>query len=74
MSQRGCPAQNIIRMWPVVRFYPVEERHGLIWVWMGDAKSRSRRDIYVEHFGDPLWGANHCQKRGRRGVNRLEQE
>jgi vanillate O-demethylase monooxygenase subunit len=42
-----------------VRSYPVEERYGLVWVWMGDAANADPADIFqVDHFGDPTWGVN----------------
>lgn len=37
-----------------VRSYPVEERYGLVWVWMGEAAKADPAEIFhVEHFGDP---------------------
>lgn len=40
-----------------VRSYPVVSRYGLLWVWMGDAKSADPSRIFpVEHWGDPNWG------------------
>ena len=42
-----------------VRAYPVEERYGLLWIWMGDAALANPDDIFpVEHWGDPAWGVN----------------
>ncbi len=42
-----------------VRSYPVSERYGLIWVWMGDPGRANHADIFqVDHFGDPDWGYN----------------
>ncbi len=42
-----------------VRSYPVEERYGLVWVWMGEAAKADPAEIFrVEHFGDPSWGVN----------------
>ncbi len=42
-----------------VRSYPVEERYGLVWVWMGDVDKVDPAEIFhVEHFGDPAWGMN----------------
>lgn len=42
-----------------VRSYPVEERYGLAWIWMGDATLANPAEIMaVEHWGDPGWGVN----------------
>ena len=42
-----------------VRAYPVEERYGLIWVWMGDpALADPARIFAVPNWGDPAWGVN----------------
>lgn len=42
-----------------VRSYPVEERYGLIWVWMGAPEQADPNTIFhVEHWGDPRWGLN----------------
>ncbi len=42
-----------------VRSYPVHERYGLIWIWMGDASRADTDDIFViEHYEDPAWGIN----------------
>lgn len=42
-----------------VRSYPVEERYGLVWVWMGERDKADPEQIFeVEHYGDPAWGIN----------------
>ncbi|HEX4765166.1 MAG TPA: aromatic ring-hydroxylating dioxygenase subunit alpha [Lichenihabitans sp.] len=42
-----------------VRSYPVQERYGLLWIWMGEAKLADPVGIFqVEHWGDPAWGIN----------------
>ena len=42
-----------------VHSYPVEERYGLIWIWMGEAaKADPAKIMQVEHWGDPAWGLN----------------
>lgn len=42
-----------------VRSYPVAERYGLVWVWMGEARLADADAILaVEHWGDPAWGIN----------------
>ena len=42
-----------------VRSYPLVERYGLLWIWMGDAARADPAEIFqVEHWGDPAWGVN----------------
>ncbi|MBS0564729.1 MAG: aromatic ring-hydroxylating dioxygenase subunit alpha [Proteobacteria bacterium] len=42
-----------------VHSYPVEERYGLLWIWMGDRDKADPAQIFtVEHWGDPAWGIN----------------
>lgn len=42
-----------------VRSYPLAERYGLLWIWMGEAEKADPADIFqVEHWGDPAWGVN----------------
>ncbi len=42
-----------------VRSYPVHERYGLLWIWMGDADKADPKEIFeVEYFDDPAWGIN----------------
>ena len=42
-----------------VRSYPVFDKWGLLWIWMGDAESANTDDIFeVEHFDEPGWGIN----------------
>lgn len=39
-----------------VRSYPVVERHGVIWIWMGAAELADPADIFdVRHSGSPNW-------------------
>lgn len=39
-----------------VRSYPVADRHGLVWVWMGDAALARTDDILqIPHADDPAW-------------------
>jgi phenylpropionate dioxygenase-like ring-hydroxylating dioxygenase large terminal subunit len=43
----------------VVRSYPIAERYGLVWIWMGDPeKADASAIMQVEHWGDPNWGLN----------------
>lgn len=42
-----------------VRAYPIHERYGLLWVWMGEAEKADPAEIVaVDHWGDPAWGIN----------------
>ena len=42
-----------------VQSYPIEERYGLLWVWMGDADKVDAALIFdVDHWDDPAWGIN----------------
>jgi len=42
-----------------VRSYPVAERYGFIWVWMGDANLADPAKItHIDFWGEPGWGAN----------------
>ncbi|MEO7243228.1 MAG: aromatic ring-hydroxylating dioxygenase subunit alpha [Variovorax sp.] len=39
-----------------VRSYPVRDRYGLLWVWMGAPELADRHDIaLIEHYGDARW-------------------
>lgn len=39
-----------------VKSYPVQDRYGLVWLWMGQAHEADNHSIYeIEHFGDPTW-------------------
>lgn len=42
-----------------VHSYPIEERYGLVWVWMGNPALADASEIFeIEEFGDPNWGLN----------------
>lgn len=42
-----------------VRSYPITERYGLLWVWMGaPEKADPALIMEVDHWGDPAWGIN----------------
>ncbi len=43
----------------VVRAYPLEERYGLLWIWMGEPDLADPAHVFtVAHWGDPAWGVN----------------
>jgi phenylpropionate dioxygenase-like ring-hydroxylating dioxygenase large terminal subunit len=42
-----------------VRSYPLQQRYGLLWIWMGDAGRADPHTLFeVAHWGDPAWGVN----------------
>ncbi|MFL9871583.1 aromatic ring-hydroxylating dioxygenase subunit alpha [Paraburkholderia megapolitana] len=43
-----------------VRSYPLAERYGLVWIWMGDAQAADPDEIVqIDEWDDPAWGINH---------------
>lgn len=43
-----------------VQAFPVKERHGIIWVWMGDAKLADEDKIFdIPEMSDSKWHAHH---------------
>ncbi len=51
------PCQAAVPQGADLRSYPLEERYGLIWIWMGDpAKADPRTIIEIPNWGDPAWG------------------
>jgi phenylpropionate dioxygenase-like ring-hydroxylating dioxygenase large terminal subunit len=50
------PSQDSIPPTAQVRSYPVAERYGLVWVWMGDAKLADPALLpAIEKYGAPGW-------------------
>jgi phenylpropionate dioxygenase-like ring-hydroxylating dioxygenase large terminal subunit len=42
-----------------VRSYPLAERYGFVWIWMGDAQAADPTEIvHIDEWGDPAWGIN----------------
>lgn len=42
-----------------VRPYPVQEKYGLVWIWMGNAAMADPHDIIdIPNFDSPDWGVN----------------
>ncbi len=42
-----------------VHAYPVEERYGLVWIWMGNPALADASEIFeIPEFGKPDWGMN----------------
>lgn len=42
-----------------VKSYPVAERYGLVWMWMGEPSQADVNAIFaIEHYDDPAWGVS----------------
>ncbi|MDA8746764.1 aromatic ring-hydroxylating dioxygenase subunit alpha [Litoreibacter sp.] len=42
-----------------LRTYPVHEKYGLVWIWMGNAAIADPAEIFdIPNFDDPTWGMN----------------
>ncbi len=42
-----------------VHAYPIHEKYGLIWIWMGNPVLADPEDIFeIENYGNPDWGIN----------------
>ncbi len=53
---RLVPGQERIPPKARVRSYPVAERYGLVWIWMGDPAEAEESQIFpVPHYDDPAW-------------------
>ena len=52
----AAPTQDRIPPTAVVRSYPVADRWGLLWIWMGDTeKADPSKIIHIDNFDDPKW-------------------
>lgn len=53
------PTQERIPPTAVVRSYPVVDRWGFLWIWMGETESAPDQSLIpaIERFDDPTWGA-----------------
>ncbi|MCR9125122.1 MAG: aromatic ring-hydroxylating dioxygenase subunit alpha [Rhodobacteraceae bacterium] len=53
------PGQDTIPARASVRAYPVVQRYGMVWIWMGDPALADPDTIFeVAHYDDPAWGIN----------------
>ena len=53
----AAPTQQTVPAGARVRSYPVAERYGLVWVWMGRADRADTATIFsIPHYGAPGWG------------------
>ncbi|TQV73360.1 aromatic ring-hydroxylating dioxygenase subunit alpha [Denitrobaculum tricleocarpae] len=54
------PGQEAIPASAYVRAYPTHERHGIVWIWMGDAEKADPNSIFdLPQFTDPKWSMHH---------------
>jgi vanillate O-demethylase monooxygenase subunit len=54
------PGQEKIPKTAFVHAYPTHERHGIVWIWMGDAELADPDSIFdLPQFTDPKWSAHH---------------
>ncbi|TGG93394.1 aromatic ring-hydroxylating dioxygenase subunit alpha [Natronospirillum operosum] len=52
---QDMPGQRV-KGFPSIKAYPVEERHGFIWVWTGDPEQADKGDIPHLHWAEsPEW-------------------
>ena len=52
----SVPSQSLVPPGAHVRSYRTEERHGLIWIWMGDEQNADLAQIPDYHWiNDPAW-------------------
>ena len=54
------PGQENLPASAYVEAYPVQERHGIVWVWMGDPQRADPATIFdLPEFSDPAWHVHH---------------
>lgn len=55
----NVPCQTGIPDGAHIRSFPVEERYGLVWIWMGNvAAADPELIVQIDNWGDPAWGYN----------------
>ena len=58
----GCiriPGQDHIPSSIRVRTYPIQERHNVVWIWMGDPELEDKSKLFdLPQFTDPNWAAH----------------
>lgn len=53
------PCQHGVPPGADLRGYPVVQRYGLVWIWMGEAAAADPATIIaIAHWGSPAWGYN----------------
>ena len=62
-GQGGCvrvPGQDNLPKSAYVETFQVHEKHGIVWVWMGDPALADTDDVFdMPEFSDPKWYAHH---------------
>ena len=53
------PGQDNTPRSAYARAFPVEERHGVVWVWMGEADPDPSRIFDLPQLSDPDWHVHH---------------
>ena len=54
------PGQDNTPERAIVHAYPIEERHGVVWIWMGDPKLATPDTIFdIPEMADPKWHIHH---------------
>lgn len=54
------PGQDKIPPSAYVESYPIEERHGIVWIWMGERHRADPDAVFdLPQFTDPGWHAHH---------------
>ncbi len=54
----ASPTQARIPSTAKVRSYPVQDRYGLLWIWMGEpALADPARILEIPNFDNPTWGS-----------------
>ena len=54
-----APCQNAVPKGADLLSFAIEERYGLVWIWMGDkALADPVQIVEIENWGDPHWGFN----------------
>ena len=54
-----APGQGRIPSNAKVHAYPLHEKYGLVWIWMGNPALADYHDIFeIENYDDPTWGIN----------------
>ncbi|GAB4393058.1 MAG: aromatic ring-hydroxylating dioxygenase subunit alpha [Kiloniellaceae bacterium] len=54
------PGQSNLPASAWVRAYPLHERHGILWIWMGEAEKADPALVFdMPEFSDPKWAPHH---------------
>lgn len=54
------PGQTNLPKSAYVERFPIEERHGIVWIWMGDPDKADPAKVFdMPEFTDPAWKVHH---------------